>query len=89
LLHPAGEAEPLELAMEHHRIPPDFRATLGQSVSVQIHAARPRTPLAWPPLSQPPPPLHGVTIHPELARNGLDLLAPRESRQHLLHGVFV
>jgi hypothetical protein len=88
MLHPTGEAEPLELAMEHHRIPPDFRATLGQLVSVRIHAAQPRTPLAWPPRSQLPPPLDGLAIHPELAGNGLDLLASRQSGQHLLHRVF-
>ena len=89
LLHPAGEAEPLELAMQHHRIPPHFRATLGQSVSVRIHAARPRTPLAWPPLSQPPPAFDGLAIHAQLPRDGLDAFAPRQSGQHLLHRVFL
>jgi len=50
--------------MEHHGIPPDFWAPLTETVSVRIDAARPRVPLAGPPLTSPPPALDGFSIHP-------------------------
>jgi hypothetical protein len=87
LLHTAREAQPLQLAMEHHRIPAHFRPTLGQSLEIGIHAARPWPPLARAPLPQPPPALDRLAIHAQLPREGLHAFAPRQSGQHLLYRV--
>lgn len=50
LLDPTGEAESLELAMQHHRVPAYCWATLCQLLQLRSHTAWPCPPLARVPL---------------------------------------